>query len=377
MRPAYSYAAVVGRSNGEAWIKNISDCNTMKQLVSTYSGVILDRIAMQCKIVQEPVNIHELCVNFEKGICNYPSERCHYKHFICEQRDTCENVTCFLGHSTQRSCESKRGRRTADENFYRLKFSNVPSTMTEQAFGNHFRLTSTSTSFVPRLKFAEENDATDKIVVYLIDQIAENLLANRIEQWHHASLSETPANRIRYQLERNLDYYDWNDRPPVLNSSSRSGAESNASSTHAQRPDNCPWAPKSVTLTSSQPSLRSMSPRSERAASEHIVTTTADYVGVEKRHAVHSTRRGAPTDLDKRWIWTNEKLSRDRESVHGVYLLTYRDQPGRRAAIKIYRHGHEPQARHESGALAKLAGETTLSLPLREAKENENPLFEG
>ena len=105
-----------------------------------------------------------------------------------------------------------------------------------------------------------------------------------------------------------------------------------------------------------------MSPRSERANSEDIVTPTADYSTVRDRDAVHSSRRGAPADLDQRWIWTNKKLSRDAKGVHGVYLLTYRDQPGRRAVIKIYPQDHVRQARRESAALAKLAGTTSLSL---------------
>ncbi len=69
------------------------------------------------------------------------------------------------------------------------------------------------------------------MVVYIINQPSENLLRAKIREWHNSRYSPDVSNRIRCQLERNMNYYDWDDHGDLSETLIRSRTSSSASNT--------------------------------------------------------------------------------------------------------------------------------------------------
>ncbi len=69
------------------------------------------------------------------------------------------------------------------------------------------------------------------MVVYFVNQPSENLLRAKTREWHNSRFSSDVSNKIRCQLERNMNYYDWDDHGDLSETLIRSGTSSPASNT--------------------------------------------------------------------------------------------------------------------------------------------------
>jgi hypothetical protein len=109
LRPGYqlnSHVTSNDQLESEAWIKRVGDRQATEALASKTSGTNLRGFQIHCDVVHDPLNIAELCRNFEKGICDYPQEKCNFKHITCHEPDTCENKKCWYGHNKRRQTAS-------------------------------------------------------------------------------------------------------------------------------------------------------------------------------------------------------------------------------------------------------------------------------
>lgn len=112
LRPGYQlnpHLAPKDRSESEAWIKHVGNQETARALASKHSGFNLRGFTICCDIIDEPLNISELCRDFEKGICSYSlGQQCIYKHIMCDEPSECKNKECWYGHNKKRLITSDR-----------------------------------------------------------------------------------------------------------------------------------------------------------------------------------------------------------------------------------------------------------------------------
>ncbi len=106
--PSSSHLPYNDRSTSQAWIKYLSDRRAIQDLAKKYSRKTIRGFEIYCDVVPEPWNTTELCLNFEKGDCTFPADRCHYKHILCNEPDSCDNRKCWFGHHRRRLITSIR-----------------------------------------------------------------------------------------------------------------------------------------------------------------------------------------------------------------------------------------------------------------------------
>ena len=98
-----------GRSSSEAWIKNFSDEKSAQTLAKDKTETLLGTNRIHCQAMLETIDDEqELCERFQEGQCQYTMDTCYYKHFSCSQLDTCDDTTCWYGHSMKRKTKSSR-----------------------------------------------------------------------------------------------------------------------------------------------------------------------------------------------------------------------------------------------------------------------------
>lgn len=105
------------RSHSEAWIKQI---RTEEEAIALAGRISTDSTwgtRLTCEVLQEIPDPIELCTNFLNGFCNY-ANACEYKHYCCENPDTCDNSFCWFGHSKERQTKSKPKSFIGKRNFY-------------------------------------------------------------------------------------------------------------------------------------------------------------------------------------------------------------------------------------------------------------------
>ncbi|UJR11175.1 hypothetical protein I4U23_015356 [Adineta vaga] len=198
------------RVESEAWIKCAKIKSDLQELASEKSGANLRGYKIQCKVIDEPFNKSELCNEYEKGQCSRKPDQCWYKHILCDEPDTCVNQECWYGHTSRRQTISKsRVLLDPRRNPYRLRISNLsPLTTKEELLENldiHSRL-------ITNLKFQEESTSKKSIVVYLVNQSSENFLRKKILQWQNKPLPTNTWKKIQFQLEKNMDFFNWENR---------------------------------------------------------------------------------------------------------------------------------------------------------------------
>jgi hypothetical protein len=111
LRPGYqlsSHLATKDLSMSEAWIKHLSNQQAVQDLAKKHSNIEIRGFKIQCHVVQEPLNILELCRHFEKGQCEFAGNSCNYKHIMCSEPDICDDKKCWYGHSKKREITSDR-----------------------------------------------------------------------------------------------------------------------------------------------------------------------------------------------------------------------------------------------------------------------------
>jgi hypothetical protein len=95
-------------SMSEAWIKHLSDQRSAQAFSKKHDKMNIRGFEIRCDVVQEPVNVSELCREMETGVCKYSSDQCDYKHIMCREPNECENRECWYGHSKKRSVTSNK-----------------------------------------------------------------------------------------------------------------------------------------------------------------------------------------------------------------------------------------------------------------------------
>jgi len=117
----------------------------------------------------------------------------------------------------------------SEKNPYRLRISNLPPTSTKQELKK--RLNLNASKDLPRLILPEKQNPNSPMVVYLINQPSENFLRNKIREWNDKPFSESTPNKIKCQLEMNMDFFDWNDKSGLSETFVRSRTSSSISNT--------------------------------------------------------------------------------------------------------------------------------------------------
>jgi hypothetical protein len=114
-----------------------------------------------------------------------------------------------------------------------MRISNLPATVTKEQLLTQLNIPS---KFIERLKFPDQSVSNKPMVVYMVNQPSENLLRAKIREWHNIQFSPDVPNRIKCQLEWNMNYYDWDYRNHLSETLIRSRTSSSAfnSSSHIQ-----------------------------------------------------------------------------------------------------------------------------------------------
>ena len=200
---------------------------------------------------------------------------------------------------------------------YRLRMSNIPSTVTKEELLKVFDVLP---KYADRLKLPDSPISDPFMVVYLVQQPSQNLLRSKIRQLHNKTFSRGQSHPMKFQLEPNMDYFDWNndaDLPTPSRISSSSTTTTKAA----------PWS----NGTEFQSSQTTRSPRIMRKKTQ------------------------GPSDLSTRapqWRWTGEKLFDDSEDGGEIYSLVSNENREETAIIKICK----TNARREKFILEKLQG---------------------
>ena len=108
--------------------------------------------------------------------------------------------------------------------YYRARISNIPSTVTKQDL---IRRLNIPPRFIDLLKYPNQVSSKKLMVVYVIDQRSEKLLRKKIREWHNKSYSREQPSIIKCQLERNVNYFDWENHEDSVDRSRASSTASN------------------------------------------------------------------------------------------------------------------------------------------------------
>ena len=111
LRPAHpssEHLASNDLSTSEAWIKHLSDRQSMENFVKEYSRRTIGEWGITLTVVEEPINLIDLCFAFERDDCDFSTERCDFRHVMCDEPNQCDNRECWFGHHTRRPIRSNR-----------------------------------------------------------------------------------------------------------------------------------------------------------------------------------------------------------------------------------------------------------------------------
>ncbi|CAF5108320.1 unnamed protein product [Rotaria sp. Silwood1] len=124
----------------------------------------------------ESINDEELCERFQKCQCPYSTDTCYYKHITCYEPDTCDDKSCWLGHSDKRTTisNSNRPQYRSEDAPYRVKISNLPSNITHEDLMKRLEIHPKSSHHLI-LQPAEQCSGSPRMA-YLIRQPLENKL---------------------------------------------------------------------------------------------------------------------------------------------------------------------------------------------------------
>ncbi|CAF3317114.1 unnamed protein product, partial [Rotaria sp. Silwood2] len=199
---------VDGRSSSEAWITNFTNEKLAQSLAQEKTGMLIGRNKIQCEVMLESINDEELCERFQKCQCPYSTDKCYYKHITCSEPDTCDDKSCWLGHSDKRTTISNSNRPQyrkikiychfydcfiiscdkigSEDAPYRVKISNLPSNITHEDLMKRLKIHPKSSHHLI-LQPAEQCSGSPRMA-YLIRQPLENKLRQQIDKWHNTSI---------------------------------------------------------------------------------------------------------------------------------------------------------------------------------------------
>jgi hypothetical protein len=249
----------------------------------------------------------------------------------------------------------------SDKSFYRVRISNLPSTVTKEQLLK--RLDLESEVFL-RLNLPDKPNSSSSMVAYLINQPSENFIRRKIRAWHGKTVSDDASNKMQCQLEMNMDFFDWGDKTDLLAANARSRASSSASSTVGNITTKlAPWYKGKkeslpMPFQTAQPNVNDDEP-----TKTNIQTKRNGNVG-DSESTLHIRESADMAQLAPQWRWTNKRLSNDQAGMGRIYSLVDKKNKQIRAAIKVYMTQHNPTARlyaqHDKIALEKLTGKHTI-----------------
>lgn len=265
-----------GRTSSEAWIYDFDQIETARKFAENANGKSVGSCRIECQAELEAVDVKELCEQFQVGRCPYIND-CRYKHYTCNEPDTCDDKDCWLGHSIKRATQSRQRpqyrKKTIvihssnlvcsgqEEAKYRVRLSNLPRDVAREELGNRLGIKSKHRNRLILQTDESENRATQ--TAYLIRQLLHNKLREQFGKWHNQPFSQQMPLLIQCQLELNQDYYEWNDTPEVPSASNNSQYASPAASVKSYYSTQN-RRPASVASAASIRSCQSMVPRAAR-----------------------------------------------------------------------------------------------------------------
>ncbi|CAF3866485.1 unnamed protein product [Rotaria sordida] len=196
--------------NSEAWIINIGNEKKIRDLASKNSKIKLRGLQIKCDVINEPVYPFELCRNFKTGVCKYQI-KCQFKHIMCNQPETCPDEQCFYGHNRKRQVTSnvEEDNENCEKNFYRLRISNIPTTANKEELAKLLDIKGERISRIILKEDQDKNSSSD--VAYLVHQRSVKYLQSRIYRLHDKNDSDDQSNKMKCQLEIDVDFYYWDD----------------------------------------------------------------------------------------------------------------------------------------------------------------------
>ncbi|CAF1455218.1 unnamed protein product [Rotaria sp. Silwood1] len=320
LQPEYSlneYLVKDDQLNSQAWIKNIDKEQNIRYLAIKKSQTNLRGFQIHCNVINKPIYQFELCRNFELGKCEFSSQTCNYKHIICNQPNTCDNNQCHYGHSKKRQIISnKQNIEYCEKDLYRVRISNLPLNTSKEELQKRLNISEKQFSHLILSKDENQN-ASSSMVAYFICQRSEYYIRNKIREWHNSSYSESISNKIKCQLEINVDFHDWEDKNQSSSSSSIRMINDNNQSTYA------PWYQREKEFQIEQ----SNNDNNKDSKKKNLVK---NYIKI-------------PIDLSEvisQWNWTNEILSDDPTGTGTIYSLVNKKNSNIKQVIKIYKNNN-------------------------------------
>ncbi len=107
----------------------------------------------------------------------------------------------------------------SETSVYRVKISNLPSKITKEELLKRLNI---PLKYIERFEFPDQSVSNKPMVVYLVKQPSENLLRKKIREWHNSPFSKDLPNKMKCQLERNMNDFDWDDHSDSSEISSQS-----------------------------------------------------------------------------------------------------------------------------------------------------------
>ncbi|CAF1163774.1 unnamed protein product [Rotaria sordida] len=305
--------------NSQAWIKNIGKEQTIRDLTIKKPQINLRGFQIHCNVINKPIYPFELCRNFELGKCEFSSQLCYYKHIICNQPNTCDNNQCHYGHSKKRQIISnKQNIEYCEKDLYRVRISNLPSNTSKEELQKRLNISEKQFSHLILSKDENQNaSSSSSMVAYFICQRSEYYIRNKIREWHNSSYSKSISNKIKCQLEINVDFHDWKDKNQSSSSSIRMINDNN----QLTIPKYAPWY---------------------RREKEFQIEQSNNNKDSKKKNLVKNYFE-IPIDLSEvtsQWNWTNKILSDDPTGTGTIYSLVNKKNSDIKRVIKIYKNNN-------------------------------------
>ncbi|CAF1157811.1 unnamed protein product [Rotaria sp. Silwood1] len=348
----------------EASIKHSGNHQIVEKLVKKLGRRQLDSYTIQCECIQEEVHPSQLCEQFEIGQCKYQND-CNFKHWMCNEPDTCEDENCWFGHNERRTLKSNSRPRKERNSTYRIKLCNLPSNVTIEQLMSRLNIESKS---MHNVKLSPEPCQNGTRTAYYANQVSENYTRKLVRKWHNQHFSDQSSRLIKCQVEYNVAIFDWNYQP----------AESVLMRDELQSSH----IPSAVKLKSIVPealaqdvqSIMNVENPSPISSAQH--QTWADRVkpspSKPKKHPTKSIFSNSsidmPSDMAKyapQWRWINEKTFENSHEKIEEYTVVSISDENRIATMRIFLSGDDNnnarfRACHELKILEKLQSITIL-----------------
>ncbi len=111
---------------------------------------------------------------------------------------------------------------------YRVRISNLSSTITKEQLLKRLNI---DKKYLNYLRFSDKLVSNEPMVAYIVNQPSENFMRSKIREWHNSPFSPDIPNKMKCQLEWNMDFFDWNYRSDLVEVLARNQASSSMSNT--------------------------------------------------------------------------------------------------------------------------------------------------